>query len=389
MSSTQTQSFRDPSPTISIEQVKLEAIRLVSLPSEIQTGDDVFQFMKNVLRMDATSVNIVPMQTEQGVRYRSAFADIAPTGEEDPLLIQALMEGFACIHDQNIPGGIHFDNGKPMTHIKIIPAKRHGASKEPLTLEAGDWTSIYIPVIPDDLTMDNGDVCLNNGDSLTEFFEDQLKIGKVSRIDFMSKPVPNSDRVAKCAYVHFEQWYNNHTANLVRKTISTKGEFSCNGYYDGFEFCRFERNRYINFKVNHKPIPAATEEMNVHQLAARVKFLEEQNTQLEERILVLENENDDLKYMQGNAQLAADEYKRLNQQPSKPLTMEEAFKQLQKKMEEFKVVSNELMEKYGSNDAVDAAGVWELPEYKEYGFDYIGTLNELYEEFVAVFVRET
>jgi hypothetical protein len=370
------------------KSMKLEAIRFVSLPSEIQNGGDVFQFMKNVLRMDATSVNIVPMQTNQGVRYRSAFADIAPTGEEDPLLIQALMEGFANIHDQNIPGGIHFDNGKPMSHIKIVPVKRHGASKEPLQLETGDWTSIYIPVIPEDLTMDNGDVRLNNEESLAEFFEDQLKIGKVSRIDFMSKPVPNSDRVAKCAYVHFDQWYDNHVAKLVRKTINDKGEFSCNGYYDGFEFCRFERNRYINFKVNHKPIPAATEDMNVHQLAARVKLLEEQNARLEERITEVQNENDDLKYMQGNAQLAADEYKLINQELSKPLTMEEAFKQLQKKMEEFKVVSNELMEKYGSNDAVEAAGVWELPEYKDYAFDYIGALNNLYNEFVPIILRE-
>jgi hypothetical protein len=56
-------------------------------------------------------------------------------------------------------------------------------------------------------------------------------------------------------------------------------------------------------------------------------------------------------------------------------------------MEQFKVVSKELLEKYESNDAVEAAGVWELPEYKEYGFDYIGTINELYEEFVAAFIR--
>jgi hypothetical protein len=292
MSFQPTTSFREPSPEMvaTEENMKLEAIRFVSLPSEIQTGNDVFQFMKNVLRMDATSVNIVPMQTASGVRYRSAFADIASTGEEDPLLIQALMEGFANIHDKNIPGGIHFDNGKPMSHIKIVPAKRHGPSKEPLILEARDWTSIYIPVLPEDLTMDNGDVRLNMEDALAEFFEDQLKIGKVSRIDFMSKPVPNSDRVAKCAYVHFDKWYDNNVAKLVRKTITAKGEFSCNGYYDGFEFCRFDNNRYINLKVNHKPIPAATEDMNVHQLAARVKFLEEQNALLEEQNTLLQNE---------------------------------------------------------------------------------------------------
>jgi len=350
------QIARQPSPDMSVEQVNLEAIRLVSLPSEIQTGGDVFQFMKNVLRMDATSVNIVSMQTESGVRYRSAFVDIASTGEEDPLLIQALLEGFASIRDQDIPGGIHFDNGKPMSHIKILPTKKHAPSTETLSLEADDWTSIYIPVLPDDLSMDNGDMRYNNEDTLAEFFEDQLKIGKVSRIDFMSKPVPNSDRVAKCAYVHFDKWYDNNFAKLVRKTITTKGEFSCNGYYDGFEFCRFDKNRYINFKVNHKPIPAATEDMNVHQLAARVRFLEEQNANLEEQL-------------------------------SKPVTMEETFKQLRKKMEEFKVVSDELLEKYGSNDAVEAAGVWELTEYKEYAFDYIGTLNELYDEFVPVIFR--
>jgi len=376
---------------MSVEQVKLDAIRLVSLPSEIQVGSDVFQFVKNVLRLEPISVNIVQMQTEQGVRYRSAFVDISSTGEEDPLLIQALMEGFANIHDQNIPGGIHFDNGKPMSHIKIVPAKRHGASKDPLTLEAGDWTSIYIPVIPEDLTMDNGDVRLNNEDSLTEFFEDQLKIGKVSRIDFMSKPVPNSDRVAKCAYIHFDQWYDNHVAKLVRKTISAKGEFSCNGFYDGFEFCRFERNRYINFKVNHKPIPAATEEMNVHQLAARVKVLEEQESALQQRNAELEASYRDVCIHRSNQIMSMMEreqkIRELEEQLSKPLTMEEIFMQLRKKMDQLKVVSKELLEKHGSNDAVEEAGVWEMPEYKEYSFDYIGALNELYEEFVPIIWR--
>ena len=383
-------SIREPSPEM-FAPVRLEAIRLVSLPSEIQSGGDVFQFVKNILRLEPISVNIVPMQTEQGVRYRSAFIDIASTGEEDPLLIQALMEGFANIHDQNIPGGIHFDNGKPMSHIKIVPAKKHAPSKEPLALDAGDWTSIYIPVITEDLTMDNGDVRLNNEDELAAFFQDKLKVGKVSRIDFMSKPVPNSDRVAKCAYVHFDQWYDNHTAKLVRKVISDKGEFSCNGFYDGFEFCRFDNNRYINLKINHKPIPAVTEDMNVHQLAARVKILEEQNSVLQQRNAELEASYSDVCIHRSNQIMSMmvreEKIRELEEQLSKPLTMEEIFMQLRKKMDQLKVVSKELLEKHGSNDAVEAAGVWELPEYKEYAFDYIGTLNELYEEFVPVIFR--
>jgi hypothetical protein len=348
------QSLRAPSPEM---LAAVQAIRIVSLPCEVQTGDDVYRFVHDFLGFDPSSVNIVPMQTEQGVRYRSAFVDI--NGLVADNVSRPMSQSFICgdidsltIRGDDVPGGLHFDNGKRMSHVKVVGAKKHSPSKEPLRLEEGEWTSIYIPIIPDDLTMDNGDVQLNNEDGLSEFFEDMLKIGKVSRIDFMSKPIPNSDRVAKCAYVHFDHWCDNHTAKLVRKTIDGKGEFSCNGYYDGFEFARFDKNRYINFKVNHKPIPAATADMNVHQLTARVKILEEQNAMLEDqnaelvrkhawledqhaqlradysdvcihrsnqimsmmsreqKVKELESEIDDLKYMNGNAQVALDECKR-------------------------------------------------------------------------------
>ena len=348
------QYAREPSPEM-LATANVEAIRLISLPCELQTGNDVYSFVKGVLSLEATSVNIVPMQTESGVHYRTAFVDVDANGS-DPVIIRTIANHGMQVNGETVPGGIHFDNGKPMSHIKVISAKKHSPSIEPLQLEAGEWTSLYIPVLPDDLSMDNGDMRYTNEDTLAEFFEDQLKIGKVSRIDFMTKPIPNSDRVAKCAYVHFDKWYDNHTSKLVRKTISSKGEFSCNGYYDGFEFRKFERSRYINLKVNHKPIPAATEDMNMHQLAARVKILEEQNANLEEQL-------------------------------SKPVTMEEAFKQLHKKMEEFKVVSAELIAKYGTNDAVNESGVFDTPEYSQYNFDYMGAISELYEEFVPVAFR--
>jgi hypothetical protein len=335
--------------------VQVEAIRLVSLPCELQTGNDVYSFVKFCLSLEATSVNIVSMQSDSGVHYRSAFVDI-DVSVSDPVMIRTIGTQGMQINGETLPGGIHFDNGKPMSHIKVISAKKHSPSIEPLQLEAGEWTSLYIPVLPDDLSMYNGDMRYTNEDTLSEFFEDQLKVGKVSRIDFMTKPIPNSDRVAKCAYVHFDKWYDNQTTRLVRKTISSKGEFSCNGFYDGFEFRKFERSRYINLKVNHKPIPAATEDMNVHQLAARVKFLEEQNAHLEEQL-------------------------------SKPLTMEEAFKQLQKKMEEFKVVSDDLIAKYGTNDAVNEAGVFDTPDYNQYNFDYMGAISVLYDEFIPVAFR--
>lgn len=257
---------------------------MVSLPCEIQNGNDVYSFVREHLCLEATSVNIVAMQTEQGVRYRSAFVDVSGTTDDSSSGFFNGCYDVMQVYGRDVPGGLHFDNGKPMEHIKVVRAKPHGPSKNPLVLEDGDWTSIYIPVLPEDLTMDNGDVRLTNEDSLAEFFEDQIKIGKVSRVDFMSKTAPNSDRSVKCAYVHFDKWYDNNVSKLVRKVINDRGEFNCNGYYDGFEFCRFDRNRFINFKVNHKPIPAVTENMNVHQLAARVKYLEERNAELEAEV---------------------------------------------------------------------------------------------------------
>lgn len=283
-------AVREPSPEMLAEIQPIRAIRLVSLPCKLQTTYDVSIFVKQMIGLDSDSVNIVPMQTEAGVRYRSAFLDIIINNDSDIECLRQIADIGMTIHGSDIPGGIYFDNGKPMSHMKVTGAKPHAPSTTPLLLESDAWTSIYIPVIPSDLTMDNGDMRYIDESSLTEFFEDQIKIGEISRIDFMSKPVPGSDRQARCAYVHFDKWYDNNTTKLIRKTIETKGEFSCNGFYDGFEFRKFDRSRFITFKVNHKPIPAATEDMNIHQLAARVKQLEEQNALLEEQNALLQNE---------------------------------------------------------------------------------------------------
>jgi hypothetical protein len=258
----------------------VEAIRIVSLPREIQTTSDVSQFISSTLSFTTTSVAIVNMQTNEGVHYRSAFADIDPSTIIDSALMQNFETEGAIVRGEHFPGGIHFDNGKPMKHIKIVTAKKQTPSTELLQLNDDDWTSIYIPVLPVDLTMDNGNMRYNDEDALCWFFKNQLKIGEVSRVDFASKIIPGTDRTTRSAYVHFANWFDNRIVQDVRKTITEKGEFSCNGYYNGFEFCRFERGRYVTFKVNHKPIPAAPADMNIHQLAARVAYLEKQNEEL-------------------------------------------------------------------------------------------------------------
>jgi hypothetical protein len=148
----------------------------------------------------------------------------------------------------------------------------------PLQLEEGEWTSIYIPVIPPDLTMDNGDMRYNDQSSFAELFEDQLKIGQVSRIDFVTR----SNKKGRSAYVHFDHWYDNSVAKYIRDQIQTKDLFVCNGFYDGYEFCEFDRLRFIVFKVNNRPIPeiVLAEDLNVPQLIARVKELEQEIARL-------------------------------------------------------------------------------------------------------------
>lgn len=342
--------------------MSVEAIRIVSLPCELKTPYDVSDFITKTLGLGSVaSVNIVNMKTEAGVRYRSAFIDIdewVSSDSNDKLLGEIVEAGQSgvSLNASEIHLNVHFDNGKAMTHIKITSAKKHSPTKTPMTLEEGEWASIYIPFLPEDLGMDNGDMRYKNTADFAEFFEDLLMIGQVDRIDFISRPVAGSDRMVRCAYVHFDHWYDNTVAATIRRVITDKGEFHCNGFYDGFEYRVFDRKRFITFKVNHKPIPAVTEELNVHQLVARIKNLEDENARLEE-------------------------------EATKSLTMEETFKQLQAKMEQFKVVSNELTAKYGSNDDVEKAGVFETPEYAEYGFDYIEAIKELYEEFVPVIWR--
>jgi hypothetical protein len=67
----------------------------------------------------------------------------------------------------------------------------------------------------------------------------------------------------------------------VRKSVNARGEFVCHGYYNGFDFCKFDRNRFITFKVNYKPIPTADASLNIHQLAAAKEALEKRVAELE------------------------------------------------------------------------------------------------------------
>ena len=282
-----------------IVRESLEAVRIVSLPSQLKTPEQVAEFVNMELFTGdhVKSVKIVPMETTAGVKYRSAFVDLTPSlnyyGSLSDSLLDAGKDGVSipCSNLMNSMCLFTFDNGKPMSHIKVVQAQpQTQATTELLPLSPDDWTSIYIPLVPNDLSFvtQNGNHVLDSEAALSEFFEHGLKIGKVSRIDFMNKAAHGSDRQIRCAYVHFDAWFNNRTTEKIRSAIASRSEYSCNGFHNGFEFVRFNSNRYLNMKVNHKPIPVAPENLNIHQLASA-------NLSMAQRIAELEQEIEALK----------------------------------------------------------------------------------------------
>jgi chromosome segregation ATPase len=198
----------------------------------------------------------------------------------------------------------------------------------------------------------------------------------------------------------------------------------------------------VNFQYNLIARINELERLNAHlektneELRSNVSNLTMSALSQAAKIRGLEEEVADLKYMHGQAEVAAEEYKELydqacdytgqqainlnnhvheirelhreiyklkypndlipcatvdpcatvETQTNNP-TMEQSFKQLRASLQDFKNVSGELFAKYGSFNAIEAAGVWNTPEYKDYGFNYVDELANIYEEFMPVIFR--
>jgi hypothetical protein len=212
----------------------------------------------------------------------------------------------------------HFDNGKPMLHIKYVFVETDSARdvRQTPTLDTSNaWSSIYIPVIPVDLQFDTqaeDSYDIQTEDGLRRFFETKMGLGLVSRVDFVSKSIPNSTATVRSAYVHFESWSDCPAARHVRDQIDCTGEFFVKGHYDGYNFVRFRNRRFMVLKMNHSPIPEANPEANVHQLASRngeleeqVKSLEAQVADLEAKLIMFETMNEMLKEKVSASQVEA------------------------------------------------------------------------------------
>jgi hypothetical protein len=146
-------------------------------------------------------------------------------------------------------------------------------SSSPMNFPIPTWKSIYIPVIPNDLTIDGN--LMTDENTLRDYFENKAKYGVVDRIDFVCRQNgPESNIVKTSAFVHFNTIFENQS-NLSRCTEIENGDYKTNGYAVDSKYRFFVRESsrvkgipFISIKVNYKPLPTVTETMNVHQLVA-------------------------------------------------------------------------------------------------------------------------
>jgi hypothetical protein len=277
------------------------SFRIVSLPRELQNEKNVAWYISDVLQFGTiASVDIVQKTATNGLQFRSANIVMQ---EVSPLFPSSFIEekvyqlpSYISEHMNNNGNfQFHFDNGKPMLHVKCVIIENTAPSSEVVEIK-DSWSSIYIPVLPKDLEFaKNSNEDLQTEEGLKHFFETALKIGEVSRVDFVSRSLQDSSAsTVRSAYIHFKNWFDTNLTRVVRQQIECSGEYRLRGFVDNSnnkdEYKSFKNNRFLVLKMNKTPIPEANPEANVHQLAARNRELEERVAELEAKIRQLEEE---------------------------------------------------------------------------------------------------
>jgi len=153
--------------------------------------------------------------------------------------------------------------------------------------------SLYIPVLPTDMVLQGKQ--LFDEESMKEFFE-KMNWGKVSRVDYVSKPITNNNtRVS--AFIHFEELYSTGKLHMSSLADGELQEVKIDGYNDGYNrhFIYSANNhrlkRYFAVRINKTPIKEVkVPDLNIHQLIASNEFMENLIEQQKCRIAELEAE---------------------------------------------------------------------------------------------------
>lgn len=315
---------------------KNTSLQLVSLPIEYNETNGVIDLFENKLNIGKVSnVRIIERKNyNQRLRTqivtKTAFIDLECMYNTQPVreLQYYLYNNNSITVSPSVTVvtefPIHWENGDNMTHLSIrtategsgkpkeVPTTTADVTTEPENMELADedWKSVYIPILPSNMYVNNP---VDNSyhtfqpRNLKSLLENELRLGKVQRVDFIDRELEDGQTV-KSAFIHFDYWYNNNNAKFLRDKLNTSGQFKQKGFYDGSNTHRFMvRNDngdkvpgYFVFKINHKPIPEVEEtELNMSQLVAANKVLEEKMAERDELIEKLQAE---LAELRGNTE---------------------------------------------------------------------------------------
>ena len=206
-----------------------------------------------------------------------------------------------------------------------------------MELEIDAWKSIYIPVLSDKLVLKNHNDMINKFQPkfLRDFLEKVLRIGKVRRIDYVDRDIPNSSTPVKAAFVHFEYWYDTQPARNLREKLNTYGQFRQKGYMYKGKRCNFyqhsgditdpARPGYFDIRINHKPIEETECDWNIHQLYAENKRIEEEMSMLQDANQQMQSQLEYQHNMLTNMQTELDYYRSMystNDTPQPEINLE-------------------------------------------------------------------
>ena len=160
-------------------------------------------------------------------------------------------------------------------------------SYSPLQNNQPSWKSLYIPFLPKDMLL-NGEQLFDEA-SMKTYFEEKVKLGKVSRVDYVSKTQPNGTTKLS-AFVHFEYWFKSAVEfiNYITQNQEVKfSGYSSNTWNSITSSSNRNVTRFFCVRINKTPIPEVkAPELNIHQLIASNQFMEklieEQKAKMEE-----------------------------------------------------------------------------------------------------------
>lgn len=295
-------------------------LKITALPFEYNNKEKTIELCEKVLKLGKVDPTRVVVNVSKP-RYNARLSKEVATNyalihiDQSPSTVCCLQmnESFASESSVDVitEEQFHWPNGDVMTHLSIkrlannfeemteyknVNKTNAIKSTEPLELSDDAWKSLYVSNIPNMLGVECGENTFMrvHPRDLETIIESNLMLGKVSRVDYVKREV-ESGTFVNDAFVHFQHWYDNDQAKEFRDDLNQgKPSVKVSGYQIGsirrnlvvFQNNGTKKSAYLNFKINHKPIEEVDDtDLNVHQLVAANKFL---NDELESKNAIIE-----------------------------------------------------------------------------------------------------